>query len=63
MSSGLVKILLCLSVNESSGDVSLFMKTCRLIFLGLISYSCWYLEMAFWTHFLVYLVVRARAFL
>jgi hypothetical protein len=59
MSLGLVKILFCLSVKESSGDGSLFLKTCQLIFLGLSSYSCRYLEMAFWTHFLVYLVVIA----
>jgi hypothetical protein len=61
MSAGLVRILLCLSVKESSGDGSEFLKPSQLIFLGLISYSWRYLEMAFLTHVLVYLLVIAQA--
>ena len=57
ISFGLVKMLLFLSVMQSSGGVSKFLKTFLFIFLGLISYSCLYLEMAFLIHSFVYLVV------
>ena len=57
MSSRLVRILLFLSVMQSSGGVSKFLKTFLFIFLGLISYSFLYLDMTFLTHSFVYLVV------
>ena len=57
MSSGLVRMLLFLSVMQSSGGVSKFLKTFLFIFFGLISYSCLYLEMTFLIHSFVYLVV------
>ena len=38
MSSGLVSILFCLSMMESRGEVSMFLKTLRFIFLGFFSY-------------------------
>ena len=57
MSSGLVRMLLLRSMIQSSGRVSRFLKTFLFIFLGLISYSCLYLEIAFLIHYLVYLVV------
>jgi hypothetical protein len=37
MSSGLVKMLFCLSMMESSGEVSEFLKTFLFTFLGLFS--------------------------
>ena len=57
MTSWLVRMLLFLSVMQSSGGVSRFLKTFLFIFFGLISYSCLYLEMAFLIHSFVYLVV------
>ena len=57
MSSGLVRMLLFRSIIQSSGGVSRFLKTFLFIFLGLISYSCLYLEMAFLIHSFVCLVV------
>ena len=38
MSSGLVSILFCLSMMESRGEVSVFLKTFRFIFWGFFSY-------------------------
>ena len=38
MSSGLVSILFCLSMMESRGEVSAFLKIFWFIFLGLLSY-------------------------
>ena len=61
MSTGLVSILLCLSVMQSNGGVSWFLKTLLLIFFGLFSYNCLYLDMAFLTHSWVYFVVILRA--
>ena len=46
---------------QSSGWVVLFLKTFWWIFLGLLSYSCLYFEMAFLMHSLLYLVVILRA--
>ena len=57
MSSGLVRILLLRSIIQSRGGISRFLKTFLFIFLGPISYSCLYLEMAFLIQSLVYLVV------
>ena len=57
MSSGLVKMLLFLSVMQSNGGVSKILKTFLFIFFGLISYSFLYLEMDFLIHSFVYLVV------
>ena len=54
MSSGLVSILFCLSMMESRGEVSEFLKTFRFIFLGLFSYIYRYFEMAFRMQSLVY---------
>ena len=62
MSSGLVRMLLFLSVMQSSGGVSKFLKTFLFIFFGLISYNCLYLEMDFLIHSFVYLVVIFLAF-
>ena len=50
MSSGLVRILLCSYVMQSSEGVSWFLKTLLLIFFGLFSYSCLYLAIVFLTH-------------
>ena len=57
MSSGLVSILFCLSMIESRGEVSVFLKTFRFIFLGLLSYIWRYFDTAFRIQFLVYFVV------
>jgi hypothetical protein len=57
MSSGLVSILLCLSMMQSRGEVSVILKTFRLIFLGLFSYSCRYFDTALRMQPLVYFVV------
>ena len=42
---------------ESKGEVSVFLKTFRFIFLGLFSYICLYLDTAFRMQSLVYFVV------
>jgi hypothetical protein len=47
-------------MRESKGGVSIFLKTFRLIYLGLVAYSNLYLEMALWTHCREYLVVILR---
>ena len=57
MSPRLVRTLLLRSVIQSNGGDSKFLKTLWLIFLGLLSYSCLYLDIAFFTHSLVNLVV------
>ena len=57
MSFGLVRMLLFLSLMRSSGGISRFSKKSLFIFLGLILYSCLYLEMSFLIHSFVYLVV------
>ena len=61
MSAGFVSMLLYSSVIQSSGGVSLFLKTLLLIFFGFFSYSCLYLDMVFLTHSWVYFVVILRA--
>ena len=57
ISSGLVRMLLFRSVMQSNGGVSRFLNTFLFILLGLVSYNCLYLNMAFLIHSLVYLVV------
>ena len=57
ISSGLVKMLFCLSMIESRGEDSEFLKTFLFIFLGFFSYSVLYLDIAFRMHSLVYFVV------
>ena len=57
ISSGLVRMLLFRSVMQSNGGVSRFLNTFLFIFLGLVSYNCLYLNMAFLIHSLMYLVV------
>jgi hypothetical protein len=57
ISSGLVRILFCLSVMESRGEVSECLKTFLFIFLGFFSYICRYFDIAFRIQFLVYFVV------
>ena len=52
-----MSMLLCLSVMQSSGGVSWFLKTLLLIFFGFLSYSCLYLDMAFLMQSCVYFVV------
>ena len=47
MFSGLVRMLLFLSMIQSSGGVSWFLKIFLFIFFGLVSYSCLYFDMAF----------------
>ena len=47
MFSGLVGMLLFLSMIQSSGGVSWFLKIFLFIFFGLVSYSCLYFDMAF----------------
>ena len=47
----------CLSIIESRGEVSEFLKTFRFTFLGLFSYSCRYFDTALWMQSLVYFVV------
>ena len=47
MSSGLVRMLLFWSIIQSNGGSSRFLNTFLFIFLGLISYNCLYLDMAF----------------
>ena len=54
MSSGFVNVLLFRSVMHSKGGNSRFLKTFLFIFLGLISYSCLYLEIAFLNSFCVF---------
>ena len=61
MSAGFVSILLCPSSMQSKGGVFLFLKTLLLIFFGLLSYSCLYLDMAFLMQSCVYFVVILRA--
>ena len=61
MSSGLVSMLLFLSLMQSNGGVSWFLKTLLFIYFGFFSYSCLYFMMAFLTHSWVYLVVIFRA--
>ena len=55
-------MLLFLSVMQSSGGVSRFLKTFLFIFFGLVPYSCLYLEMDFLIHSFVYLVAIFLAF-
>ena len=62
MSFGLVRMLVFLSIMQSSGGVSKILKTFLFIFFGLISYNCLYLEMDFLIHSFVYLVVIILAF-
>ena len=57
MSSGLVNMLFCLSMMESRGEVLVFLKTFRFIFLGLFSYIWRYFDTAFRMQSLVYFVV------
>ena len=57
MFSGLVSILFCLSMMQSRGEVSVFLKTFRFIFLGFFSYICRYFDTAFIMQALVYFVV------
>ena len=47
ISFGFVRMLSNLSIRQSSEGLSLFLKTLRLIFLGFLSYNCWYLDMVF----------------
>ena len=61
ISSGLVSMLLFLSLMQSNGVVSWFLKTLLFIFLGFFSYNCLYFAMVFLTHSWVYLVVIFRA--
>ena len=61
ISSGFVNILLCSSVMQSNGGVSWFLKTFLLIFFGLFSYDCLYLDISFLIHSWVYFVVIFRA--
>ena len=61
MSTGFVSILLCLSVMQSIEGVSWFLNIFLLIFLGFLSYSCLYLDMAFLIQSWVYFVVILRA--
>ena len=61
MSLGFVRMLLCVSVMQSSGGVSWLLKILLCIFLGFFSYICLYLDMAFLIQSLVYFVVIARA--
>ena len=63
MSSGLVSILFCLSMIESNGEVSVFLKTLRFIFLGFLSYIWRYFDTAFRMQSLVYFVVIFLAYL
>ena len=57
ISSRPVKMLLLQSIMQLNGGISKFLNTFLFIFLGLISYNCLYLDMAFLMHSLVYLVV------
>ena len=50
-------MLFCLSMMESRGEVSVFLKTFRFIFLGLFSYIWRYFDTAFRIQSLVYFVV------
>ena len=61
MSSGLVRMLLYLSIMQSSGGDSFSFKIFLLIFLGFLSYNCWYLDMDFFICFNEYYVVIFRA--
>ena len=61
MSSGLVRMLFCLSMIESRGEASEFLKTFLFTFLGLFSYNCLYFDTAFRMHSLVYFVVMSLA--
>ena len=56
MSYGLVSILFCLSMTESKGEVSVFLKTLR-YFFRLFSYIWRYFDTAFRMQSLVYFVV------
>ena len=57
ISLGLVRILFCLSMMESRGEVSKFLKNFLFLFLGLFSYIWRYFETALWMQSLLYFVV------
>ena len=57
ISSGLVRMLFCLSVMESSGEVSECLNIFLFIFLGFFSYIWRYFDTTFRIQFLVYFVV------
>ena len=61
MSSGLVRILLYLSIRQSSGGASVILKTFLFSFLGFFSYNCRYFDMVFLICFNKYCVVIFRA--
>ena len=61
MSNGFVSMLLYLSVIQSSGGVSWLLKIFLCIRFGFFSYSCLYLDMAFFIQSWVNFVVIARA--
>ena len=56
-----MSMLLNLSMIQSSGGVSWLLKIFLCIRFGFFSYICLYLDMAFFTHSLVYFVVIVRA--
>ena len=60
MFSGLVSILIFLSMMHSSGGTSWFLKT-FLFFFGFFSYSCLYFDLVFLIQSWVYFVVILRA--
>ena len=57
MCSRLVRILFCLSIIESKGEVPECLKTFLFIFLEFFSYICRYFDTAFKIQSLVYFVV------
>ena len=57
ISSGLVRILFCLSMIESRGEVAEFLKTFLFIFLGFFSYIWRYFDIVLRIQALVYFVV------
>ena len=61
MSRGHVRMWLNLSRRQSNGGVSVFLKTFLFMVFGLLSYSCWYLDIAFLICLVVYSVVILRA--
>ena len=54
-------MLLFLSLMQSNGGISWFLKTLLFIYFGFFSFSCLYFMMVFLTHSWVYLGVIFRA--
>ena len=59
--SNIFRIGVKLSTRQSSGKMSLFLKTFLLIFWKLLLYSCWYFDIALLVYLIEYVVVILQA--